>query len=149
MHHILSFQKSQYCKHTSNSLFYKTNFIKTSRVAFHCVKSVQIRSYFWSVFSFIRTEYRKIWTRKNSVFGHFHAVHVISLTLKKCLWYCRHVLRHWIHQTLSVGTQSVINSEGCYIVSLFMHFLFVLENNCRKNTLIYCQIWNWQKKCEL
>ena len=50
----------------------------------HCVKSVQIRSFFWSVFSLIRTEYgeilriqsecRKIWTRKNSVFGHFHAV---------------------------------------------------------------------------
>ena len=30
----------------------------------HCVKSVQIRSYFWSVFSCIRT-------RNNSVFGHF------------------------------------------------------------------------------
>ena len=29
----------------------------------HCVKSVQIQSYFWSVFSCI-------WTRKNSVFGH-------------------------------------------------------------------------------
>ena len=37
-----------------------------------------------------------------------------------------------VHQTLSVATQSVINNEGCYIVSLFMHFLFVLENNCRK-----------------
>ena len=30
----------------------------------HCVKSVQIRSFFWSVFSCIRT-------RKDSVFGHF------------------------------------------------------------------------------
>ena len=30
----------------------------------HCVKSVQIRSIFWPVFSCIRT-------RKNSVFGHF------------------------------------------------------------------------------
>ena len=30
----------------------------------HCVKSVQIQSYFWS-------EYRKFWTRNNSVFGHF------------------------------------------------------------------------------
>ena len=30
----------------------------------HCVKSVQTRSYFWSVFS-------HIWTIKNSVFGHF------------------------------------------------------------------------------
>ena len=37
----------------------------------HCVKSVHIRSFFGSVFSCIRTEYRKIRTRKNSVFGHF------------------------------------------------------------------------------
>ena len=43
------------------------------------VRSVQIRSFFLSVFSCIRTEYgdllqskyRKIRTRKNSVFGHF------------------------------------------------------------------------------
>ena len=64
----------------------------TSKV--HCVKSVQIRSFFWSVFSRIRTEYGeilriwtlRIWTpysvytdilwtlriwTKNSVFGHF------------------------------------------------------------------------------
>ena len=56
----------------------------------HCRESVQIRSFFWSVTSHIRTEYgkirsispfwvslciqseyRKIRTRKNSVFGHF------------------------------------------------------------------------------
>ena len=37
----------------------------------HCVKSVQIRSYFWSVFSCIQSEYRKIRTTNNSVFGHF------------------------------------------------------------------------------
>ena len=30
----------------------------------HCVKSIQIQSFFWF-------EYRKIQTRKNSVFGHF------------------------------------------------------------------------------
>ena len=40
-------------------------------VGVKCVKSVQIRSFFWFVFSCIRTEYRKIQTRKNSVFGHF------------------------------------------------------------------------------
>ena len=40
----------------------------------HLVKSVQVRSYFWSVFSCIQSEYRKIWTRNNSVFGHFSAV---------------------------------------------------------------------------
>ena len=50
----------------------------------HCVKSVQMRSYFWSVFSCIRTEYedllcnlliqseyRKIGTTNNFEFGHF------------------------------------------------------------------------------
>ena len=35
------------------------------------MKSVQIWSFFWSVFSDIRTEYREIRTRKNFVFGHF------------------------------------------------------------------------------
>ena len=35
----------------------------------HCVKSVQIRSFFWSRFSCIQSEYRKIRTTKNSVFG--------------------------------------------------------------------------------
>ena len=48
------------------------------------MKSVQIRSFFWSVFSCIRTEYgdirssqyeyRKIRIRKNSVFGHYFSV---------------------------------------------------------------------------
>ena len=36
-----------------------------------CVKSVQIQSYFWSVFSCFQSEHRKIRTRNNSVFGHF------------------------------------------------------------------------------
>ena len=40
-------------------------------IPIHCVKSVQIRSYFWFVFSCIRTEYRKIRTRNNSVLGRF------------------------------------------------------------------------------
>ena len=55
------------------------------KVIFQCVKSVQIRSYFWSIFSCIWTEYedllrvqfecRKIGTRNNSVCGHFsHSV---------------------------------------------------------------------------
>ena len=37
----------------------------------HCVKSVWIWIYFWSVFSHIWIEYRKLWTRKYSVSGHF------------------------------------------------------------------------------
>ena len=34
--------------------------ISTSRYGTHCVKSAQIRSYFWSVFSRIWTEYGEI-----------------------------------------------------------------------------------------
>ena len=45
----------------------KQNKIKSKR----CAKSAQIRSYFWSVFSCIQSEYRKIRTRNNSVFGYF------------------------------------------------------------------------------
>ena len=50
-------------------------------ISCHCVKSVQIWSFFWSVYSRTRTEYvvspriqsecGKIRTRKISVFGHF------------------------------------------------------------------------------
>ena len=32
---------------------------------------VQVRSFFWSIFSCIWTKYRKIRTRKYSIFGHF------------------------------------------------------------------------------
>ena len=40
----------------------------------HCVKIVQIRNTFWSVFSCIRTEYWKIRTRKYSVFGYLQNI---------------------------------------------------------------------------
>ena len=36
-----------------------------------CVKIVQIRSFFLSVFPCIQSQYRKIQTRNSSVFGHF------------------------------------------------------------------------------
>ena len=43
----------------------------------HCVKSVQIRSFFCSVFSCVQTEYRKIETRKKTTYlDTFHAVAV-------------------------------------------------------------------------
>ena len=45
------------------------------------VKSVQIRSYFCSVFSCIQTEYREIRTRNNYVFGHF--------SWSDCLYRCQ------------------------------------------------------------
>ena len=46
-----------------------------------CVKSVLIRSHFWSVFSCIRTEHRKIRTRNDSVFGDvWHSAQTIAFT---------------------------------------------------------------------
>ena len=53
---------------------------KNWRYHTHCVKSVQIRSYFWSVFSCIRIEYRKVRTRNNSVFGQFSRSDCNTLT---------------------------------------------------------------------
>ena len=38
------------------------------------MKSVEIRSFFWPVFSCIQSEYRKIRTRKSPYLGTFHAV---------------------------------------------------------------------------
>ena len=57
-----------------------TDFLQLSCLCFpmycccHSVKSAQIRSYFSSVFSCVWTEYRKIWTKNKSVFGHFSRI---------------------------------------------------------------------------
>ena len=62
----------------------------------HCVKSVQIRSFFWSVFSPIRTEYGEI-----LVFGHF------SRSVQ--IWHPLHFQRtkkaafNWSHDTVKRG----------------------------------------------
>ena len=44
-------------------------------MAIHCVKSAQTRSYFWSLFSCIQSECRKIRSINNFVFGHFSRSH--------------------------------------------------------------------------
>ena len=56
-----------------NTRCFKGKFPSSRRITdyFHWVKSFQIRSFFWSVFSCIQSEYRKIRTWKKSVFGHF------------------------------------------------------------------------------
>ena len=51
----------------------------------HCVKSVQIRSFFWSVFSRIRTEYVKIRNREDSVSGHFSHSDILDLLKVKLM----------------------------------------------------------------
>ena len=52
------------------------------------MKSVQIRSFFWSVFYCFRSEHRKIRTRKNSVFGYFsRSVSVYASTMNLVSFY--------------------------------------------------------------
>ena len=55
------------------SVFYVALFDWNILISFriHYVKSVQIRSYFWSILSCIQSEYKKLRTRNYSVFGHF------------------------------------------------------------------------------
>ena len=77
---------------------WKYNIQANKRLTMHCVKSVQIRSYFWSIYIVnlcIQSEQRKIRTRNNSVFGHFSR----SERLKKndhysiwCFWSFFHFL---------------------------------------------------------
>ena len=56
----------------------------------HCMKSVQIQSFFWSAFSCIQTEYKKIRTRKYSVFGHFSRTEKLQVSLN-----CQYKWRWW------------------------------------------------------
>ena len=60
----------------------------------HYVKSVQIRSYFWSIFSCIWTEYRQIWNRNNSAFEHFSRS-VIKLSWFACICFSKLLFIIW------------------------------------------------------
>ena len=61
-------------------------------VPYHCVKSVEIRSFFWSVFSRIWTEYWKIRTRKTPYFDTFHAVYIYIMQHIYAFVHIRNVL---------------------------------------------------------
>ena len=67
------------------------------------MKSAQIQIFFWSLFSCIRTEYRKIRTRKNSVFGHFSRSYIVT---NRVAVNPKHYLTHWaLLALLQSGTQ--------------------------------------------
>ena len=51
----------------------------------HYVKNVQIRIYYWNVFSCIQSEHWKIRTRNNSVFGHFPHSVTVSIRILQIL----------------------------------------------------------------
>ena len=54
-----------------HEVYFNGSHVRRSQNTDYCVKSIQIRRFFWSVFYRIRTEYGKIRTRKKTVYGHF------------------------------------------------------------------------------
>ena len=121
---------------------------------YHCVKSVQIRSFFWSVFSCIRTEcgdllgkspysvriqkntdqseYRKLRTRDNSVFGHFSRS-VFSLDN---VWINEYYLKntkihlHWKLLDVNMWLSPTLKQ---LFKKLYFEFRHVLSFFCTKN----------------
>ena len=68
-------------------LSYRSKPILATYHIYHCVKSVQIRSYFWSVFSCIRTEYGSPNTEKygpeiTPYLDTFHAVYGFDIQIQ-------------------------------------------------------------------
>ena len=109
--------------------------------AYYCVKSAQIRSFFWSVFSGVRTEYgkilriREIRTIKNSVFANFsRSVCVFDLSVTKDLEQRRKTkkicvsLRFYkqFRYSLSVDTENTSSFAGQCKFSWKFLILFVL-----------------------
>ena len=67
---FLSFFTSFVYIYTKEILRFSAVFFMKKKML-HCVKRVQIGSYFWFIFSCIQSEYRKIRTRNNCLFGDF------------------------------------------------------------------------------
>ena len=64
--------------HETTTFYRSLNYFFNDRLYHnHWVKSVHIRSFFWSAFSCIQSEYRKIRSRKNSAFGHFSRSEIV------------------------------------------------------------------------
>ena len=87
----------------------------------HCVKSVQIRSYFWSVFFCIRTEYRKIRTRNNSAF------HAVMCT--KCIQNVYHISTnfcvHFVYKIKRImADKSCIQNLYKSLLKCGIHFVY-------------------------
>ena len=76
----------------------------------HCVKCVQIRSFFWSVFSYIWTEYGKMWTRKKTPYlNTFHAVMNLQFCPYTGKWMSKknHILVYSTHWKFSENVKKI------------------------------------------
>ena len=84
-------------------------------VGWHCVKSVQIQSYFLSVFSCIRTEYRKIRTRNNSVF--WHISHSVGYQYFIITFWCK---RHWFNLNFMLSITFHVKHHVYYLFKTWL-----------------------------
>ena len=94
------------------------------------MKRFQIRSLFWFLFSYIRTELRKIRTRKNSVFGHFS-----------------HSVTHW--KTWWFGLLLTFLSDLFYSKVAFYGRYSNIASNLRNNKTLHLRcLWgHWPHFC--
>ena len=87
--------------------------------AIHCMKSVQIRIFFWSVFSRIRAEYgKKNRPKKTPYLGNFHAVIWQYATMQPCD-------KHYVYSIIYLMdfVQNWIFITSCYIYSRLLMIL--------------------------
>ena len=101
---------------------------------FHCVKSVQTRSFLWSVFYRIRAEYGKIlffktvtysFLSNNSFNIHLLRIFLFRILLIRCKWNAAAVNSYnlyLIYYSVSLRIQSECGKIGTGKTSVFGHF---------------------------
>ena len=97
----------------------------------HCVKSVQIRSFFWSVFPCIRTEYRKLRTRKNSAYGHFSRSYFLGIFQK-------------LFKVIAVANSGNTNCRNRMNLSFstFFHFLQLIILYIKHSSKMFSEVYS-------
>ena len=108
----------------------------------HCVKSVQIRSFFWSVYGVslcIQSEYGKIRTRKKSVFGHFsHSVSLCSSIISVPISILFHEILYLYSQIVGLlkTSQKMFLTKEIIISFLTVHIRQLRGQKHLKSTLL-------------
>ena len=138
----------------------------------HCVKSVLIQSFFWSVFSRLRTEYGQILRislnsvrmrentdqKKNPYLDTFHAVNILitsdPLSCKQSFRRANYWSYYWLHCTNKVFTQLSLTSNlwnkknnwTWWFQLCFMDYNFLLQLSGKRINQKKYTIWGlWSR----
>ena len=111
------------------------------------VKSVEIRSFFWSIFSCIQSEYRKIQTRKNSVFWHFSRSAIFARKLHYRYTTGYYSFKRQPHKMVKY-TQKIRLLQPKNCLSVFDHFVGLALKGvnkplCKDICFAFRNYWNW------